>query len=314
LPTAVGRLSAQTYSDVDVMPLLVSPTMPNPFGAAAYDAAGRIEDIAIRAYAETRFPPRQPGRRRLPGRFIYGGVLFNHYGHFLIDTLCRFWYLRGHDDLAIWHRRPQNPIEPWQEQLFTMLGIHVEPWLVIDEPAHVDELVIPMRGAEVPWLMTDEQAAALAVYPFGPPRGKRLWLSRSRLPEGRVEGEAELEQRLVAEGWSVMHPEAEPVRAQLERMADASVIGGFDGAAFHTLLLGRDIHARVAIVTRDPDTQRSGIASGMYPRIAAVKGLDQVVIHAGLSHVLGEGRAAVFRLTDPDALLRDLDRVGVPGD
>ena len=117
-----------------------------------------------------------------------------------------------------------------------------------------------------------------------------------------VEGEVEVEALLRAEGWTILRPETVSVAEQLAALDTAEMIAGFAGSAFHGLMLGRDVQARIVIFSRHPKVEVN------YAMIAAAKGLDQRIVR--LEHgPVGDGSArAGIRLARPDdvtAALRD---------
>lgn len=85
-------------------------------------------------------------------------------------------------------------------------------------------------------------------------------------------------------------------------MADAAVIAGVDGSAFHALLLARDIKARVVMLPRNVP----GRLPTTHEAIAVAKGREQRVLKAPLTHVSGHGRRSRLRLDDPAALVAAL--------
>ena len=178
---------------------------------------------------------------------------------------------------------------------------------IIHEPVLVDELVVPEQGCEFGGFYHPQQAAALAVRPFGESlRGRRIWLSRSGLPDGvaRIEGEAEIEERLAAAGWTILAPERLPLAAQLAAIAGAEEIAGFMGSAFHLLLLLDGVSARVRILDRG--LPRDLVQT--YLSIAEAKGLRQDVLGAPGQRLRRVGPRASIRLDTPSdvvALLVD---------
>lgn len=102
---------------------------------------------------------------------------------------------------------------------------------VLVEAVTVEELVVPQQGCVFGGWFHPAQATALGVAPYGPVQGgKRVWLSRSALPDrvARVEGEAAVEARLAA----------------------AERIAGVMGSALDPLLLFDAVPARVSILSR----------------------------------------------------------------
>ena len=247
---------------------------------------------------------------RLTGDFIYGGVVFPHYGHFLLESLARAWYLREHRRPAIlWH----SPIgrdepSPWQAEILDMLGIDAARHRFITRTTAVDRVVLPDAGCIIEQRLHPQLARALGVVPFArhPLAGKRVWLSRSRLPErlARIHGEEEMEAELSAAGWSVVHPETLTVREQLAAMVDAEEISGFEGSAFYTLLLAERVPARITMIRRT-----GGPPPTSFGLMAAAKGLRLTVRDLPLVDHGSPDRAPRRRLralTDPAAAARSI--------
>jgi hypothetical protein len=67
--------------------------------------------------------------------------------------------------------------------------------------------------------------------------GKKIYLSRARLPSNKrkVINEEKLEGLLVAQGWEIIHPQLLSIRQQLIKLAEAQVVAGCLGSAFHLL-------------------------------------------------------------------------------
>ena len=230
---------------------------------------------------------------------IFGGVLCHDYGHFLTETLARMWAIAASDRKVIWV--PQagwSGLRTWQRDILALVGLgHGDPDMMT-EPTRFTELVVPSAGIALNLYCDRRYTDAIGVFPFrSPDPHVRVWLSRSRLGEhkARVENEAELEAQLRADGWRIVHPETLPVTDQLAAMAQAAVVAGFDGSAFHTVLLGRDVRARLITLPR-------GLRKGIKPTfhmIAAAKGFRQDVMQAGLVHVAREERGNMLtRISD----------------
>ena len=239
----------------------------------------------------------------MEGHHIYGGLFVNHFGHFLLDTLSRAWYVRGRAEPVVWQARAsgQDPrLLPWQREIFEMLGIRLGGF--VTRPTEYERLTIPDAGAATWTPFAPEQIAALGVFPFQSPGDKRIWLSRARWGKAAVENEGRLQSLLLADGWTILHPQELSVRDQLGCMADARLIAGFDGSAFHTLLLAREIRARVVVVRR---SALHGLVD-TFRHIADAKGFTQEWLDADLIPVRGTGRGAVHRLADPAEVARAL--------
>ena len=181
---------------------------------------------------------------------IFAGVIYNHFGHFLVESLARAWAFSAYPEAPIvWagERDPLAPNEgppsysklrPWQEQILDALGI-TNPRMVVKYPTRFESLHVPDIGYRYADLIVPEHAEYLARY-SGPRQvaGSRLYLSRSRTgSEVRDLSAFALERRLESAGWRVVFPEQLSVREQLDSISAAEVVAGEEGSAFHLLLL-----------------------------------------------------------------------------
>lgn len=271
-----------------------------PFRMAVYDAGGQPvpEGDFLRRGWRMGGAERSPPSRRLEGPHAYGGVLFRHFGHFLIETLSRAWFLRSQPGLPVlWHQH-DRPIGAPHREILALLGIGCRADLILHEAASVAELVVPAPGAVMGRSFHPAQARALGVVPFGPVRrGRRVWLSRKELPAqlARIEGEGEVEERLRGAGWQIVALEALPLRDQLAALAGAERIAGFMGSAFHLLLLFDEVPARVTIFDRL--LQRDLVRT--YSAIAEAKGLEQEILPLAMEWLGPPGPRTSLRLKDP---------------
>lgn len=188
---------------------------------------------------------------RCPGRWLYGGIWFDQYGHFLLETLARAWHLADLAGPVVFHRPPARPGRPiattmnaWQRALVTPLLGTPSRVHFVTSTMEFEELVVAEAGCVLGERCTTEQAAALATIgariaaPTPAERNDRkLWLSRSALTGGCVVGERDFETDLAAAGFEVIHPETMPLAAQIRAFDEARLVAGFTGSAFHTALL-----------------------------------------------------------------------------
>lgn len=205
------------------------------------------ESLQCRGAAAAPRPPEAV----LSGPCIFGGYLFAHYGHFLLETLNRYYAIARCARHPLLFMSPNAAPRAWQREIFRLLGMSNEMYCV-RVPTLVRGLLLapPSGDAEQP--MTDAQFAALGRVPECEViRGKNVWLSRSALlTGGRVEEEAELEAMLAAEGWEIVHPERLPPIRQAQTLMEAEYVAGFDGSAFYTVLLCRRLRNHFILFSR----------------------------------------------------------------
>ena len=276
-------------------------------GAWLDDGSVVQELLLHRGRKKPSMPSRQVATARVANDVIYGGIIIHHYGHFLFETLSRYWFLKHSRRRAVWHLLPDAPkLTQWQKEIFSILRLEVDRGDLILQPTRFDKLTIPQAGAELWTSLHPEQVDAMGIFPFHKPiAGRKLWLSRSLLTRGGVQQEQALEALLERTDWTIIRPETLPVIEQLRLLRDAEIIAGFDGSAFHTLMLGRDVRAKVVIVPRGGTDK----ISATYGVIAKAKGLSQSILPARILRVRGAGRGAVHRLQRPGELAEALNSV-----
>lgn len=270
----ISPLQVTSFSNVLLNPARRTGIVQHPFSIGGFDANNAfVENFRlIRHYGTSIFEPPQAENAILNENFVYGGVIIPHWGHFLLETLARTWYLQQEPSKPIlWHNLNFRPnFTPWQAELISMLGLSERHHVFVQEPIRVRSVTVPEPGFVLGTRLHPTQVGALAVHPFRAPiPGRRVWLSRSALPDGAVGGEKELEQQLAANGWDIIHPEKLSVLNQIRAIFDAETVGGFEGSAFHTFILGSNIKTKIRIINRRKDIAQN------YNVIANSKWLNQ---------------------------------------
>ena len=238
---------------------------------------------------------------RLKNSYLFGGYLFRHYGHFLIETLSRLYALKQCAHVPIMFSSTHQEIVPWQWDVFKLLGLR-NPILMLTRPAVADQLMLAAPGFALPDSVTPEQIEALGALPAPPLTDKKIWLSRSSNLGGGLLNERELESRLQAMGWEIVHPQFLSIRKQVALIASSARVAGLDGSAFHTALLAREIRGRLTIFCL-----RSAGAH-VYIRIARMKGFaqDEISLAGKVTFLAGQGAERFYRLDDLEVVLEAL--------
>jgi len=299
---AAGGLGHETHREVCLTPVTRTSGRRFRLGAAGPD--GRfIAGFGHRWCAEATDRP--PGAvARLAGTSVYGGLAMSHFGHFVLEALCRLWFLRRHPDLpVVWHwidlPVPHTAWGGWLPEVLRLTGLGDRRHVVLRAPLEVEEIALPQPGFRTHAQFHQDQADALAVVRGGGDApGGRVWLSRRGLPAafGRIEGEAALEQDLVARGWTVVRPETLPVATQAGVFAAAEVVSGFAGSAFHAVALQAAPRARLRPVIRPAVPMRD------HEIIAAARGIDLRAVPVAMTPLDSRASWTSYRIDDPAAL------------
>jgi hypothetical protein len=226
-------------------------------------------------------PQRPASATHLPGRYIFGGILYGHFGHFIVESLARLWAqdaVKGTVDGMIFTPKllPFHEKAVQQQQhLAELLGLRM-PLILAREPLQVDELHVPAQGFGMNDLIEGSAAfrafinthAGAAIAPDGP---EKLYISRSALPRdrGSILGEYKLEAYLRDEGYDIFHPQRFRAAEQIARYKAARLVVGVDCSPFHLLGYVGDAGQNVAVILR----RSMEVARTLRRQLSAFKGM-----------------------------------------
>lgn len=191
-------------------------------------------------------PPWAGRTEELAGTWLFGGTWFNHFGHFLTETLTTLWHREAVDGILFvpfWFGRE---VLDWQTELLALAGRREPVRVVGAERVRVERLLVPERpvipnGHVRPEAYDVWRSVASAARSAGSP--ERVFLSRSRHhravePGSRAarrvaDNEVELDTLMSRLGFVVVHAEELSVAEQVEAVAAARVLVGVSGSALH---------------------------------------------------------------------------------
>lgn len=236
----------------------------------------------------TTEPPRPEKAEKLAGRWLWGGVLWVHFGHFLVESTARLWALntleQPVDGVLFIPKRPKagDMTRGFQrafvDQLAPGLPIHVAT-----EATEVEELIVPGQGFGLGRITAGTPAFRDAIHArFGreiEPNGTdRLYISRSALGLGKggLLGEEKMETLLAEEGYETFHPQQFSIEEQLARYKAAKEIVAADGSAIHLFAMVGRADQKMAIVLRRKSTANNLLAAN----VSSFCGTDPLMIDA----------------------------------
>lgn len=201
----------------------------------------------------------------LPGRYLYGGMAYSHFGHFLCESTGRLWALDHLDgiDGVIWLPKAELGHSAKQvrhyDRFFEALGRANLKLVSPQRNTRIEELVIPEQGFGIGELASGRpeyrafmrKSLGSTIDPKGP---RKLYISRSQLntKRGSVLLETRIETLMRAAGFRTIHPEGRRLDSQICRYKNAEMIVSLDGSALHLAAMVIRPDARVAILNRGP--------------------------------------------------------------
>lgn len=198
----------------------------------------------------------------IKGNWIWGGVLFNHFGHFLTESTTRLWTVDDVKDkidgIVFIMKRPRHTAEilNYQRELFDILvpGIPIH---IVTAPTQFENLIVGgqafglgeiSKGTEK-FRAHSQKQFANKVKPKG---AKKVYVSRSRmgLIESGILFEDRLDQLFESEGYSIFYPEKHNIIEQVEQYMAAENLIFADGSGIHLYgMLGHKT-AKVGMISR----------------------------------------------------------------
>jgi hypothetical protein len=190
-------------------------------------------------------PPGQRGGTWLSGRTLYLGTFMNHYGHFITESLSRYWRQEaaGFDHFVAYpfmHDHGEIRIQAFHRYLAGLLEVPLDRMAVLRSQTVFDEIVVP----EQLWTYnTHVNASMREIYGritarhAGRRSSGRLFLSRTRSP--RLANALAVEEAFAGFGFRVLYPERIPIAEQLALYANCEILAGLSGSAMHNCLFAR---------------------------------------------------------------------------
>lgn len=253
----------------------------------------------------------------LDGEFIYGGCLFNNFGHFLLESLARVHHVKRLKLPFIWlGNKHIRGLRSWQSEILDVLGVDRSKIEILTVPTRVASVVDVEPGFELRNYFHRELGFSLGVFDLKVNSAKkRVWLSRSTIsaPLSKIDGEIQVEEILESKGWYIFHPQSHSVPQQLRVLSGAELIAGFEGSAFHLLIMLRQPKAKVVIFVRGDasvhgDRAETHLNSNFYI-IQQLLGFRQLVFKVDLDYLSGNERRASYRLRRPSQVVDILDSI-----
>lgn len=208
--------------------------------------------------------PAEPAEAKpLPGTWLWGGVMWRYFPHFVTESITRLWALDQLDqsDLAgilFVPKSPDNTDPPpgFQKDFFRLMGTDL-PLVEAREPLSPERLIVPGQGfglgdisrGTVEFRAAVKNRFAVDVRPHGP---EKIYISRSRLgpQRGALLGEPYLDAYLEAEGYEVFHPQDHSLEVQIARYRAATHVIAAEGSSLHLYAFAGRPDAKIAMLLR----------------------------------------------------------------
>ena len=194
---------------------------------------------------------------KLNGSHIFGGMLQEHFGHFLTESIGRIWALKHlsskFNSIVFYHRVPNGRIPRFVREIMEVLAPNIQINIIL-QPTIIEELAVPTH-IEKNGMLYGHSVMQEAVYPLKNIRSgtaKRLYISRSKLNlnDGGILFEELIENYLEAEGYVIIHPEKMTINEQIAAYNGAEELIFAEGSSLHLYSLVARPSQRIFIIWR----------------------------------------------------------------
>lgn len=179
------------------------------------------------------------------------GIKYDHYGHFLLESLSRLSnYNQELDKPIVWiGGKPE--LTKFQRELLEILGLNERKHIFISSETFFKDLEVTARGYVIWDHFTTTHSNFLRKVKLDKESeffNKRVWISRSGFKT--YKNEWLIESILSQNDWIIVDPTDLNVLQQAKLFSSAKKIAGIEGSAFHTMVLCEDICKDVTIFSR----------------------------------------------------------------
>jgi len=167
---------------------------------------------------------------------IFGGVLFNHFGHFLLDSMSRLWFVRNNLYAGRKIAFIENGHSTWMDELLELLGISEHDVIIVKNPTRFKKVLVPNESMHhLNFCREDFKHVVneiIARLPMSKQSIEKVYLAK-RTNSERVLGEKVFEEYYRKKGYTVIVPEKLPVCQQIAIVHNAKHIVATMGTLSH---------------------------------------------------------------------------------
>jgi hypothetical protein len=179
---------------------------------------------------------------------VYGGLIFDHYGHVISEGLSRMWWFLENPDsgykfafISKWAPISETGKIKFVD-FYRMLGLREEDIILIKEPTRFDSIIVPEQSSYPHIGFTDKDVSVYnAIRDSVTPAGyEKVYLTRTKLVPKHIINEEYFEEYYRSLGYEVIAPEQLSIRDQVAVMAGAKEIACVSGTLCHQILFCHD--------------------------------------------------------------------------
>lgn len=193
---------------------------------------------------------------------IYGGIIFDVFGHCITETLCRLWYLLecGEDIPIVFLSKNLKYIVPqYFYAMMELLGIDKKRIIILKEITQYREIIIPdqalvmFQGFNSKLSNVYKAIVQNAMKKYSGKIFKKVYLSRNKFDRGDCINEKWFEHFYAERGFEIIYPETMTLVEQVAIVSQADQIVCTGGTLSHLLLFASaECYATIMLRCNEP--------------------------------------------------------------
>lgn len=249
-------LSEAALKSVEIPEGTILPKKRGTFdGTGVLDAGGKIVPYSERGFDGDSFEI--PEKTAFSDEeVIYGGVMFEHWGHFLTETTARLYHFlnRNPEKRRIAFAAAHETMPKVCRDFFSLSGVSEDRIIFVCEPCRFKKVIVP----EASFSLFKKEFSPLFLAPFDivrnavkPAGYEKIYLTKRKWAglDFQCFGEKELEDVFKRNGYQVFSPEKLSLKQQIALIAGAEEIVTTNGTLAHNILFAKD-GVRLTVLNR----------------------------------------------------------------
>lgn len=190
---------------------------------------------------------------------IYGGLIFEHFGHFLIESTGRLWYyLQKGQNLPIVFI-VQGTVKKFVYDFLELIGLKKENIIIVKKPVRFKKIIVPQSSFAIRNYFTKDFILPYQNNKVPANSIKKIYLTRTKFKNGpKIFDEEILEKAFADNGYKVIAPEQYSLSEQIAYIKGAESIAGIMGTATHLALFAKP-GTELILINRSDDLNNNQI-------------------------------------------------------
>lgn len=224
---------------------------------------------------------------------VFGGILMPHFGHFLIESLSRLWYVVQNKEILENHKIvfvfAYEKVPSFAYEFFDLIGIPLDKIVFLKNITKFDEIIVPDQSGYLvhyvhkEYLYVYDEMVRNSHKKYTGDAYKKIFLSRSKCKTGyKLIGEEYFEKFFEEHGFKVLYPDEMSMTEKVFLISSADEVVATCGTISHYSLFAKKDSKFVIIGRNFNDCPISQII------VNTVKGYDYRLIDCSYNFLFSD--------------------------